>query len=80
MGSTKHPRALGRPGRLVWPEIWGTIGPMLAQVLQQGKATRSRALELHLEREGSLEETYWSFSNSPIHDDARVAGVFCPVI
>ena len=23
----KHPQALGRPGREVWPEIWDIIGP-----------------------------------------------------
>ena len=71
LGSAKHPRALGRPGSRVWAEIWDIIGPMLAQVLEQGKATRSRDLELHLNREGYLEETYFSFSYSPIYDETR---------
>ena len=27
---SKHPGALGRPVREVWPEIWDEIGPMFA--------------------------------------------------
>src|SRR5690348_5355313 len=37
----KHPAALGRPGREVWPEIWDIIGPMLRGVMQRGEATWS---------------------------------------
>jgi hypothetical protein len=37
----KHPFALGRPGREVYPEIWDVIGPMLEKVLQTGEATMS---------------------------------------
>src|SRR5215467_11818944 len=34
----KHPSALGRPCREVWPEIWPLIGPMLAGVRTTGQA------------------------------------------
>ena len=27
IGSERHPGSLGRPGREVWEEIWGIIGP-----------------------------------------------------
>src|SRR3712207_5017072 len=37
----KHPSALGRPAREVFPEIWGTIGPMFDRVLSTGEATGS---------------------------------------
>jgi hypothetical protein len=30
--ASKHPRALGGPGREIFPEVWDTIGPMLASV------------------------------------------------
>ena len=33
LGQSKHPRALGAPGREVWAEIWDVIGPMLDQVM-----------------------------------------------
>ena len=49
--------------------------------MEHGKATRSRDMELHLNRDGYLEESYFSFSYSPIYDESGgVGGVFCPVI
>ncbi|MFL5287881.1 MAG: ATP-binding protein, partial [Rhodopila sp.] len=77
----KHPFALGRPGREVWPEIWNVIGSMLNGVMQRGEATRAEDLFLPLERHGYPEECYFSFSYSPILDErGAVGGVFCPVI
>jgi signal transduction histidine kinase/serine phosphatase RsbU (regulator of sigma subunit) len=76
----KHPAALGRPGREVWPEIWHIIGPMLEGVLARGEATWSDDQLLVLSRRGYDEECYFTFSYSPIHDEAgRVGGVFCAV-
>ena len=63
---TKHPSALGRAGREVWPEIWETIGPMLAGVMERGEATWADDLMLLLERNGYAEECYFTFSYSPI--------------
>src|SRR5262245_14145607 len=76
----KHPRALGRPGREVWPEIWPIIGPMLESVLERGEATWSENLMLPLERSGFSEECYFTFSYSPIRDESgAIAGVFTAV-
>ena len=81
LGPAKHPAALGQPAAVVWSEIWDVVGPMAAQVRDRGVATRSRDLQLLLNRNGYLEETYFSFSYSPIHDEhGRVGGVFCPCI
>ena len=77
----KHPGALGTPGREVWPEIWDTIGPMLGRVMDQGEAVPADDLPLVLHRHGYPEPCWFSFSYSPIRDEAgRVAGVFCPVV
>jgi PAS domain S-box-containing protein len=76
----KHPIALGRPGREVYPEIWDVIGPMLEQVLQTGEATLSLDLLLLLERNGYPEETYHTFSYTPIRDrQGTIVGVITPV-
>ena len=76
----KHPAALGRPGREVWPEIWHIIGPMLEGVLQRGEATWSDDQMLLLSRRGYDEECYFTFSYSPIREeDGSVSGVFCAV-
>ena len=58
---SKHPWALGSPGREVWPEIWSVIGPMLNQVMERGEATVSEDLLLLLERDGYGEECYSAF-------------------
>jgi hypothetical protein len=34
----KHPGALGRPARDVFPEAWHELGPMFARVLDGGEA------------------------------------------
>src|SRR5690348_10080755 len=38
---SKHPWALGKPGSVVWAEIWPVIGPMLENVMASGEATWS---------------------------------------
>ena len=76
LGTDKHPGALGAPVAAVWEEIWDDIGPLFERVLKTGEATWSRDLPLLMDRSGYLEETYFTFSLSPLlGDDRRVAGV-----
>ena len=78
LGVTKHPGWLGRSGRECWSEIWPTIGPMLEGVFATGDATWSEDLLLVLHRNLPREEGYFTFSYSPIRDDAgAVGGIFC---
>ncbi len=80
LGQSKHPRALGAPGREVWGEIWDVIGPMLEQVMAGGGATWSADERLILDRNGYPEECYFTYSYSPITDESGgVGGVFCAV-
>ncbi|MBS1816862.1 MAG: response regulator [Acidobacteria bacterium] len=76
----KHPWALGRASREVWAEIWPDIGPRIESVLQTGQASWDEALLLFLERGGFPEETYHTFSYSPLSDDdGQVRGHLCVV-
>ena len=76
---SKHP-ALEKPGEAVWTEIWDIIGPMLTSVMTSGQATWSEDLLLPMNRHGYWEETYWTYSYSPLHDDeGTVRGVFTAV-
>lgn len=76
----KHPWALGRPANEVWREIWSDIRPRIQRVLDGGEATWDEALLLFLERSGFREETYHTFSYSPLSgDDGRVTGMLCVV-
>lgn len=77
----KHPWALGQPAGVVWAEIWSEIGPLIDQVMNTGEATYSEGMMLLLERSGFPEETYHTFSYSPLFDDdGSIAGLFCVVI
>jgi signal transduction histidine kinase len=77
LGEEKHPQFLGRPGSQCWAEIWDIIGPMMESVIATGEATWSEDFFLLMRRSGYLEETYFTFSYSPIRDDdGRVNGIF----
>ncbi|MFF1405394.1 SpoIIE family protein phosphatase [Streptomyces sp. NPDC058294] len=76
----KYPWALGRSASEVWAEIWDDIGPRIDAVLATGEATWDEALLLFLERSGYPEESYHTFSYSPLRDDSgTVVGMLCVV-
>ena len=76
----KRDWVIGSRSDKVWAEIWPDIGPRIAHVLSTGEATWDEALLLYLERRGFAEETYHTFSYSPLADDAgRNAGMLCVV-
>ncbi|MGA2409416.1 MAG: ATP-binding protein, partial [Candidatus Binataceae bacterium] len=77
----KHPWALGRPAREVWAEAWSDLGPRVEEVVQHGQATYDEDLFLLLERSGFAEETYHTFSYSPLPDDnSNIGGLLCIVV
>lgn len=77
---SKHPWALGRSAREVWSEIWDDIGPRAESVIETGRATWDEGLMLLLERRGFPEETYHTFSYSPVPgDQGEVGGMLCVV-
>jgi len=73
----KHPSAMGQPAMLCWPEAWTELEPLVESVLAGKGGTLSRNFLLFLRRHGYVEETYWTFSYSPIvNEDNEVAGIF----
>src|SRR6202046_1125939 len=71
---------LGSRSDKVWEEIWSDIGPRIAHVLKRGQATWDEGLLLFLERSGFPEETYHTFSYSPVYnDESQIAGMLCVV-
>jgi signal transduction histidine kinase/DNA-binding response OmpR family regulator len=75
-----HPWALGRPAAEVWPEIWPQVGPRAEFARRQEVGTYDEALPFVMHRKGYPEETYVTFSYSPIPDDTgRFGGILCPV-
>ena len=72
--------ALGARADRVWAEIWPDIGPRIESVMLTGIATYEEGLLLFLERSGFPEETYHTFSYSPLADDGgEINGMLCVV-
>lgn len=74
----KHPASQGCPARETWAEIWDVLEPLVDAVMDRGEATWSEDQLLMMERHGFTEETYFTFSYSPVQDESGgVGGVFC---
>jgi GAF domain-containing protein/predicted DNA binding protein len=73
----KHPDALGRPGREVFPELWDVVGPKLAAVLAGEGAEVDRGRRLPLDRGAGVEDAWFDYSFNPIPvADGSIGGVF----
>ncbi len=72
----KHP-ALGKPFQQIWSEIWPDISPIIDQALA-GEATYWENLPLLMTRKGYEEQTWFTFSYSPLRGDSgAIEGMFC---
>jgi signal transduction histidine kinase len=70
----RHPRALGMRCAEFWTEIWPVIGPQIDGVMTRGEATWHEDQLVPIERNGRLEEVYWTYGYSPVRDDDGTIG------
>jgi len=62
------------PGRECWTDIWEAIGPQIEQVMTTGEPTWHEDQYLPIERNGRLEDVWWTYSYSPVRDEeGRIA-------
>ena len=74
----KHPQSLGQPFAKVWSDIWSDISPLVDRALA-GEATFHENLPLLMLRHGYPEQTWFTFSYSPVRDEqAASAGFSAP--
>ena len=72
-GRAEH--ALGAKGREFWTDIWTVIGPQIEQVMTTGVPTWHVDQYLPIERNGRLDDVWWTYSYSPVlDDDGAIAG------
>ena len=78
----KHPSALGRGIREVFPETWAFAEPLLDKVAKQGQEAILLTDQLIIfNRNNYLEEVYFTWSYSPVPDDNhKVGGVLSTVL
>jgi hypothetical protein len=75
----KHPQALGQSTAVVWHEIWNDLAPRVQAAFGSAEGTYDEAFFAIMERHGNREETYFTFSLSPIpDDDGGVGGIPAP--
>ena len=76
----KHPHALGARFHDIWSEIWDDIHPLIVRALR-GEATYMDRLLLRMNRHGYEEDTWFTFSYSPVRDEGgTVAGMYCACV
>ncbi|HWK03195.1 MAG TPA: PAS domain S-box protein [Puia sp.] len=72
----KHPSILGQKAAIAWAEVWDVIKPLIDQVLTKGESTWNEDQLIPIYRNGRIEDAYWTFSYSPVNDEAgKPAGV-----
>ncbi|WP_437179283.1 ATP-binding protein [Pseudomonas oryzihabitans] len=70
----RHPAALGQPIHEVWAELWCEIAPLIERTLA-GEALHFVDKHFVMTRNGYPEDTYWSFSYSPLRDGETIVGM-----
>jgi signal transduction histidine kinase len=70
----RHPRALGAKGKEFWTDIWDAIGPQIDAVMSGRGATWHEDQHLPIERNGRLEDVWWTYGYSPVRDDDGTIG------
>jgi PAS domain S-box-containing protein len=74
----KHPQSLGQPASVVWREIWDQISIRAESAMAANEGTYDESLLLIMQRYGYPEETYYTFSYSPVpNDQGGTGGIIC---
>jgi signal transduction histidine kinase len=75
----KHPASMGQDFRECWASAWPVIGEAY-ETAWSGKSAYLEKMRMFLDRHGFLEETWFTFSFSPVTDESGgVGGLFHPV-
>ncbi|GIG36798.1 SpoIIE family protein phosphatase [Cellulomonas pakistanensis] len=79
LGTDKHPAAMGSPVAEVWKEIWDDLVPSIERVMVQGEPTWTVDQHLLMHRSGFDEDTYFTYSYSPIRDSTDTVRGFLDI-
>jgi len=75
----RHPAALGRPAKTVYPESWHVVGPLLETAFATGETFFYEKLLVPLPTENGIKDFYLNYSFNPIFEDGKIAGLFGPL-
>ena len=75
-GRGKHPTSMGQRARECWAEVWPVVGAQLEAVTERGEPAWHEDALVPIERNGRMEEVFWTYSYSPAYgDDDRIEGI-----
>ncbi len=70
-------RAMGSRFEELWADAWPSVAPAFIKA-EAGQSTKFKDMAVPMARYGEAEETWWTFSYTPIRDETgAVAGVIC---
>jgi len=81
IAADKHPCAMGRSTRDVWPEAWEFNKPIFERVMRRGESVHLENQVFRLNRQGEEEDAYFTLCYSPIRDErANIAGTLVVLV
>lgn len=79
LAGNKHPKLMGSSYKVAWAEIWDDIEGVFSDAKNRGQATMKDDDCLFMERNGFLEESYFSWSIIPlVGEDGSICGLYNP--
>jgi PAS domain S-box-containing protein len=75
LGPDKHPRILGLPAANAWPESHHIVVGEIRSVLDGGDSVWEENRMLPICRGGVIEDAWWTYSRSPVHDTRAPNGI-----
>ena len=70
----RHPNAMGRSTREIWPEVWDFNKPVFQRVMSRGETVHFEDQLFPIVRNGRMEDAYFTLSYSPIFLEADHVG------
>jgi PAS domain S-box-containing protein len=67
-----HPHVLGEPGAVARPDIWPVLEPQFRDIVARGEGMVLERQPMLRERDGAIEEVFYTYSSLPIHDEQGV--------
>ena len=67
-----HATPLGQPAARYWKDGWAAVQPQVELVLAGQPARSYKDSLINIDRHGRVEDTYWTYSFTPVRDDAGV--------
>lgn len=79
LAGKKHPSLMGMNYTDAWAEIWDEVEPVFSNAWNSGQSTMKHDNRLFINRDGFLEETYFSWAVVPLlGNEGEVVGLYNP--